>query len=51
MCQMIKSNSNRGSIVFLQKCVDDEYDRWDYVVDYDKTVKIINDFTGNCLYP
>ena len=46
-----KSNSNRGSIVFLQKCVDDEYDRWDYVVDYDKTVKIINDFTGNCLYP
>ena len=40
-----------GSPVYLKKCSDDEYDRWDYVVEYDKTVKIINDFTGHCLYP
>ncbi len=41
----------RGSVVFLKDCANDEYDRWDYVVEYDKTVKIVNDFTGYCLYP
>ncbi|MBT4463955.1 MAG: RICIN domain-containing protein [Rhodospirillaceae bacterium] len=40
-----------GSVVYLKTCANDEYDRWDYVVEYDKTVKIINDFTGHCLYP
>lgn len=40
-----------GSEVFLKSCDDDEYDRWDYVVEYDKSVKIVNDFTGHCLYP
>ena len=44
-------SDQHGSVVFLQKCEDDEFDRWDYVVEYDKTVKIINDFTGHCLYP
>ncbi|MBO6522074.1 MAG: RICIN domain-containing protein [Rhodospirillales bacterium] len=43
--------SDKGSIVFLKECSDDEYDRWDYVVEYDKAVKIVNDFTGHCLYP
>ncbi|MEE8352482.1 MAG: RICIN domain-containing protein, partial [Rhodospirillales bacterium] len=42
---------SRGSAVYLKKCANDEYDRWDYVVEYDKTVKIVNDFTGHCLYP
>jgi hypothetical protein len=42
---------SHGSVVYLKKCANDEYDRWDYVVEYDKTVKIINDFTGHCLYP
>ncbi len=42
---------SRGSVVFLKSCDNDEYDRWDYVVEYDKTVKIVNDFTGFCLYP
>ncbi len=40
-----------GSIVYMKKCTDDQYDRWDYVVEYDKSVKILNDFTGHCLYP
>ena len=40
-----------GSVVYLKTCANDEYDRWDYVVEYDKTVKITNDFTGHCLYP
>ena len=40
-----------GSVVFLSACADDQFDRWDYVVEYDKTVKIVNDFTGHCLYP
>ncbi len=41
----------RGSVVYLKSCTNDEYDRWDYVVEYDKSVKIVNDFTGYCLYP
>lgn len=41
----------RGSVVYLKSCANDEYDRWDYVVEYDKSVKIVNDFTGYCLYP
>ena len=45
------SVSNAGSIVYMNKCSDNQYDRWDYVVEYDKTVKIINDFNGHCLYP
>ena len=46
------ANSDQsGSVVYLKKCTNDEYDRWDYVVEYDKTVKIVNDFTGHCLYP
>ncbi len=40
-----------GSVVFLKECANDAYDRWDYVVLYDKSVKIINDYTGHCLYP
>ena len=40
-----------GSVVYLSACEDDQFDRWDYVVEYDKNVKIINDFTGHCLYP
>lgn len=44
-------DDQKGSAVYLKKCTNDEYDRWDYVVDYDKSVKIINDFTGHCLYP
>ncbi|MGJ3259175.1 MAG: RICIN domain-containing protein [Rhodospirillales bacterium] len=43
--------ADKGSIVYLKECTDDEYDRWDYVVEYDKSVKIVNDFTGHCLYP
>jgi hypothetical protein len=43
--------SQTGSVVYLKKCTDDKFDRWDYVVDFDKTVKIINDYTGHCLYP
>lgn len=43
--------SDTGSIVYLKACTDDEFDRWDYVVEYDKAVKIVNDFTGHCLYP
>ena len=45
------NDPQRGSVVYLEDCQNDEYDRWDYVVDYDKTVKIVNDFTGHCLYP
>ena len=45
------NSDQKGSAVYLKKCTNDEYDRWDYVVEYDKTVKIINDFTGHCLYP
>lgn len=41
----------RGSAVYLKSCANDAYDRWDYVVEYDKSVKIVNDFTGYCLYP
>ncbi|MFP6637847.1 MAG: RICIN domain-containing protein, partial [Nitrospinaceae bacterium] len=44
-------SDQKGSAVYLKKCENDEYDRWDYVVEYDKNVKIINDFTGHCLYP
>jgi hypothetical protein len=47
----ISNSDQKGSAVYLKKCENDEYDRWDYVVDYDKSVKIINDFTGHCLYP
>jgi hypothetical protein len=43
--------SDVGTVVYLKECTDDEFDRWDYVVDYGKKVKIINDFTGHCLYP
>lgn len=42
---------SKGSAVYLKSCTNDEYDRWDYVVEYDKSVKIVNDFTGYCLYP
>ena len=41
----------KGTTVFLKKCEDDRYDRWDFVVEYDKKAKIINDLTGFCLYP
>ncbi len=44
-------NDQKGSAAYLKKCTDDKYDRWDYVVEYDKTIKIINDYTGHCLYP
>ena len=40
-----------GSTVFLQKCKDNRYDRWDWVVEYNKNVKIINDYTGYCVFP
>ena len=40
-----------GSIVLLKKCSDNRYNRWDWVVEYNKNVKIINDYTGYCLYP
>ena len=45
------STRSSGTPVFLKKCEDDKYDRWDFVVEYDKKVKIINDLTGFCLYP
>ena len=45
------STKSTGTPVFLKKCEDDEYDRWDFVVEYDKKVKIVNDLTGFCLYP
>ena len=45
------STKSTGTPVFLKKCEDDEYDRWDFVVEYDKKIKIINDLTGFCLYP
>lgn len=45
------SSKMSGSAVFLEKCKDDIFDRWDFVVEYDKKIKIINDYTGYCLYP
>ncbi len=47
----LANSDQTGSVVYLKQCANDEYDRWDYVVEFDKTVKIINDFTGHCLYP
>ena len=43
--------SSTGSLVYLAACTNDQTDRWDYSVEYDKTVKITNDYTGYCLYP
>ena len=43
--------SSTGSLVYLATCTNDQTDRWDYSVEYDKTVKITNDYTGFCLYP
>ena len=45
------SEVDKGSPVYLKKCEDDAFDRWDYVVEYDKKVKIVSDYTGFCLYP
>ena len=42
---------NEGTEVFMKACTNDQTDRWDYSVEYDKTVKINNDYTGYCLYP
>ena len=49
--ELTAAANDKGSVVYLKACTDDEYDRWDYVVEYDKKVKIVNDFTGYCLYP
>ena len=43
--------NNKGTEVFLEECTNDQTDRWDYSVEYNKTVKIFNDYTGYCLYP
>ncbi len=48
---MTKSSERVGSPVYLKECEDQSFNRWDYVVEYDKKVKIVSDYTGFCLYP
>ena len=49
--QNLDEARNKGTVVFMHECTNDQTDRWDYTVEYDKTVKIVNDYTGFCLYP
>ena len=49
--QNLAEARNKGTIVFMHECTNDQTDRWDYIVEYNKTVKIVNDYTGFCLYP
>jgi len=49
--QNLAEARNKGTVVFMHECSNDQTDRWDYTVEYDKTVKVINDYTGFCLYP
>ena len=49
--QNLAEARNQGTVVFMQECTNDQTDRWDYSVEYDKMVKIVNDYTGFCLYP
>ena len=49
--QNLAEARNKGTVVFMHECTNDQTDRWDYIVEYNKTVKIVNDYTGFCLYP